>query len=219
MKSNPLLPYKRGFNKHGPNKHDPNKHGLILGCFALVVTLALATTQCVTQERIDSNEKRRVQNTLAEVLPALSYDHPLEDNSLQIFDPIANKNRTCYIANLDGKPVAAVLTAVATDGYSGNIEMLVGITIDGTVSGVRVTKHIETPGLGDAIESQRSDWIKGFNGTSLNTPVESQWTVKKQGGEFDQFTGATITPRAVVNEVKNTLVFFESVKSQLFNHE
>lgn len=193
-----------------------NKHGLVLACFALVVTVALAITQYATQNRIHSNEKRQVQNTLTEVLPPRAYDRPLEDTAIEIFDPIANNHRTGYIANVGGKPMAVVITAVAADGYSGKIEMLVGILADGTVSGVRITKHTETPGLGDAIEIQRSQWIKSFDGKSLTTPADSRWTVKKNDGEFDQFTGATITPRAVVHEVKNTLVFFESVKSQLF---
>ena len=192
-----------------------NKHATVLACFALVVAVALASTHNLTRERIAANEQERVQNTLAELLPADLYDQPLQAQSIIIFDDKAQRNRTCYIAQRNGVPVATIITAVAEDGYSGNIEMLVGILADGTVSGVHVTKHAETPGLGDAIELQRSNWILGFNNKSLSQPVESRWTVKKQNGEFDQFTGATITPRAVINEVKNTLHFFESVKLQL----
>ncbi len=196
-----------------------HKHGIVLACFALVTTLVLATTQCATSNRIQRNEELRIQNTLTEILPPQIYDLPLQQNAVEFLDLTANKNRTCYIATLDGRFSGVVITATAADGYSGDIEMLVGIMADGTVSGVRVTKHSETPGLGDAIELQRSDWIKGFDGKNLTTPVESRWTVKKQQGEFDQFTGATITPRAVVKEVKNTLLFFESVKPQLLNYE
>lgn len=201
------------------NPPNSNKHGIVLACFALVVTLALTTTQWVTKDRINSNEKRHLQTILTEVLPPDSYDHALQDTLLEVFDPIANRNRTCYTARLNGIPTAVVISAVATDGYSGNIDLLVGIMADGTISGVRVTKHRETPGLGDAIELQRSSWITDFDGKSLTTPPESRWKVKKQQGDFDQFTGATITPRAVVKEVKNTLLFFESAKTQLLTHE
>jgi len=176
-------------------------HGWVLACFALVVTAALAITQHNTRDRIDSNEKARIENTLAEVVPALVFDHPLQQNPIEIIDKQTNQTRTCYIASV------------------GNIEMLVGILANGTISGVRITKHSETPGLGDAIELQRSDWIKSFDGKSQAAPGKSLWTVRKQGGEFDQFTGATITPRAVITEVYNTLRFFDSVKQQLFNDE
>lgn len=196
-----------------------NKHGVTLACFALIVTTALALTQCVTGDRILENEKQRVQNTLTEVLPSKVYDQTLQDNAIEIFDPVADRNRICYIATLDGEFSGVVITATATDGYSGDIELLVGIMPNGVISGVRVTRHSETPGLGDAIEIQRSNWIKSFDGKSLKAPVPSRWTVKKQQGEFDQFTGATITPRAVVKEVKNTLRFFESIKPQLLSHE
>lgn len=194
-----------------------NKHAMVLACFAALVTVALTTTQHLTRERITSNEQQRLQKNLAELLPADLYDHPLQTQSIVIFDNKAQRDRICYIARSNGEPVATIITAVAENGYSGNIEMLVGILLDGTVSGVRITKHTETPGLGDAIELQRSSWILDFNNKSLSAPIESRWTVKKQGGEFDQFTGATITPRAVINEVKNTLHFFESAKRQLFS--
>ena len=110
-----------------------------------------------------------------------------------------------------------MITATAADGYTGKIELLVGIMADGTVSGVRVTKHSETPGLGDAIELHRSQWIKTFDGRSLTSPTESGWALRKDNGAFDQFTGATITPRAVVNEVKNTLLFFKQHKTQILD--
>lgn len=193
----------------------PNKHGLVLACFALIVTTALVLTQCVTKDRIAQNEKAHRQNALAEVLPAQWYDHPLDQFTIVLPDTQSNTQRTSYIARINNLPVAAIITGVAPDGYSGNINLLVGVLKDGTVTGVRVTSHSETPGLGDGIEIQRSNWITSFNGKSLSDPVESQWGVKKRNGDFDQFTGATITPQAVINEVKNTLLFFESEKEQL----
>lgn len=100
------------------------------------------------------------------------------------------------------------MPVVAPDGYSGNINLLVGIDMSGAILGVRVTSHRETPGLGDQIELKKSDWIKSFNGRTLGSPPHSEWNVKKNGGEFDQFTGATITPRAVVKAVQKALIYF-----------
>lgn len=193
-----------------------NRQGIVLAGFALLVTSALALTQWLTSDRITANQINHRQSTLSEVLPSQWYDHSLEDFKLELFDQHSNTIRTCYIAKLNGEPVAAIITAIAPDGYSGDIYLLVGILADGTVSGVRVTSHSETPGLGDAIELRRSNWIKSFDGKSLTSPIESRWTVKKQNGDFDQFTGATITPGAVVKEVLSTLQFFNEVKDQLF---
>jgi len=193
-----------------------NKQGIVLAAFAVLVTSALAFTHYVTRDRITTNQIKHRQSTLAEVLPSRWHDHSLEDFKLDLLDQRSNTIRTCYIAKLNGEPMAAIITAVAPDGYSGDINLLIGILADGTVTGVRVTSHSETPGLGDAIELRRSNWIQSFNGKSLTTPIESRWTVKKQNGDFDQFTGATITPRAVVIEVANTLKFFNEVKDQLF---
>jgi len=194
-----------------------NRHGLVLASFAILVTSALALTQCITKDRIETNEASHRQKALAQVLPSQWYDHSLEEYTLELFDQTASRNRLCYIAKIKDKPVAVIVTGIAPDGYAGDIELLVGILANGTVTGVRVTKHTETPGLGDAIELPRSDWIKTFDGKSLSAPIESRWAVKKQNGDFDQFTGATITPQSVVNEVRNTLLFFEKVKDQLFD--
>ena len=193
-----------------------NRHSLVLGGFALLVTSVLALTQCVTVNRIESNETAHRQKAVAQVLPTQWYDHSLEEHTMVLFDKASNRNRICYIAKIGNRPVAVIVSGIATDGYSGDIELLVGILEDGTITGVRVTKHSETPGLGDAIELSRSDWIKSFDGKSLADPAESSWAVRKQNGAFDQFTGATVTPRAVVNEVRNTLLFFRNAKKQLF---
>jgi electron transport complex protein RnfG len=109
-----------------------------------------------------------------------------------------------------------VLTVIAPDGYSGNIKLLVGVYYDGRVAGVRAVSHKETPGLGDYIETGRSDWILGFNGRSLVSPSPGDWRVKPDGGVFDAFTGATITPRAVVRAVYKSLLYFEREKTNLF---
>jgi electron transport complex protein RnfG len=112
--------------------------------------------------------------------------------------------------------VALVIAAVAPDGYSGSIRLLVGINRDGSLAGVRTLAHRETPGLGDRIEAQRDDWILGFAGKSLDRPALQAWRVKRDGGVFDQFTGATITPRAVVRAVKNSLIYYRDNREALF---
>ncbi|HEX6928013.1 MAG TPA: RnfABCDGE type electron transport complex subunit G, partial [Gammaproteobacteria bacterium] len=126
---------------------------------------------------------------------------------------------TVYRAYKDGEPVAALFTSVAPDGYSGPIYLLVGIHADGRIAGVRVLGHKETPGLGDPIEIERSDWITGFDGRSLGDPPPQQWDVERYGGVFDQFTGATITPRAVVRAVRNTLLYFERHREEIFQEQ
>jgi len=122
-----------------------------------------------------------------------------------------------YRARKQGKPVAAVIAAVAPGGYNGNIFLLVGIYQDGSLAGVRIVRHIETPGLGDSIDEQKSDWILSFSGKSLQKPQKNRWKVQRDGGEFNQFTGATITPRAVVKAVYNSLVYFKQNRELLFS--
>ena len=121
-----------------------------------------------------------------------------------------------FLGRKAGTPVAAVFTPIVPDGYSGPIKLLVAVRKDGTLGGVRVVSHKETPGLGDKIEEQKSDWIYGFNNRSLTNPDISQWKVKRDGGEFDQFTGATVTPRSIVKGVKKTLLYFRDMGESLF---
>jgi len=190
-----------------------NSHGLLLAAFALLVTTLLAFANSATKNRIAENELRQKNKIFTQIIPADLFDQDLI--SKEIIDPQTNQTRTYHLALLNNQPSAVILSATAPDGYSGNIDLMVGILIDGTISGVRVIKHQETPGLGDSIELRRGDWIKSFDGKNLTQPVESQWRLKKYDGEFDQFTGATITPRAVVREVKNTLLFFDRHKTEL----
>lgn len=120
-----------------------------------------------------------------------------------------------YIARQDDRPVAAILEATAPDGYSGAIQLLVGVDFSGTVLGTRVTEHHETPGLGDKIELRLSDWITHFSGKTIAAGNDAHWAVKKDGGDFDQFTGATITPRAVVNAVKRAGLYAQTLPAKL----
>jgi len=118
---------------------------------------------------------------------------------------------------MDGKAVAVMMMFTAADGYNGDIRLLAGIDVHGTVLGVRVIAHKETPGLGDPIEIERSDWILSFAQKSLNNPQPDGWNVKRDGGQFDQFTGATITPRAVVRATRRALQYFDANTQVLFD--
>jgi electron transport complex protein RnfG len=125
------------------------------------------------------------------------------------------KGGSIHIARDQGQPVAAIIPAVTPDGYSGAISMIIGINFNGSIAGVRVVEHRETPGLGDKVDLKKSDWILSFNGKSLVNPQADGWKVKKEGGEYDAFTGATITPRAVINQVLKTLQYFEDDRERL----
>ena len=193
--------------------------GLLLFFFAIVGTALVAFTHDETAGRIADNERAALLRRLREIIPPEMHDNDLYHDTLEVHDPASlgtDQPVTVYRARKDGRPIAVVLTAIAPDGYSGRIKLLIGILFDGTVVGVRVVSHHETPGLGDAIEVERSDWIIRFSGRSLRNPPAEHWKVKRDGGVFDQFTGATITPRAVVNAVHRALVYFSHHQEQLF---
>jgi electron transport complex protein RnfG len=192
---------------------------LKLTLFAFLGAVLLGVTYTLTYKRIQQNEIEAVQRNLQAVLASDRYDN----------DPYADRTRvdasvllgsdepvTVYRARLDGEPAAAVFRSVAPNGYNGAIKLLVGIYADGSISGVRVVAHKETPGLGDGIDERKSDWIFSFDQQSLAALGDDGWAVKKDGGEFDQFTGATITPRAVVQAVKNTLLYYQQNQTRVF---
>ncbi len=192
---------------------------LLLLLFAMIGSGLVAYTYKNTRSTIAANERAALLRSLNELIPADRYDNAMLHDAISVRNPdlLGTAERvTVYRARLQGKPVAAIIAPVAPDGYSGEIKLLVAINVDGTLAGVRVAAHRETPGLGDAIEVARNDWILGFTGRSLNNPAQKRWAVKKDGGEFDQFTGATITPRAVVKAVKKSLIYFERQQKTLF---
>lgn len=192
---------------------------LLLGLFAVLGTGLVAFTFDNTHERIAANERAALLRNLHVLIPPERHDNDLFTDVIEVTAPEllgSAEPAAAYRARKDGWPVALVIAATAPDGYSGPIRLLVGINADGTLAGVRVVNHRETPGLGDAIEASRSDWILGFDGRSLDDPKESLWAVKRDGGHFDQFTGATITPRAVVNAVKKALLYFQRNTDRLF---
>ena len=199
----------------------PWRGALALGLIALIATAVLAGVNQITRQRIQEQERRAVLKQLGELIPPERYTNVLYDDYYSLADKTwfpSGQTVTIYRARSKAGPVAVVIRLAATDGYNGNIHLLVGINADGSLSGVRVTSHKETPGLGDAIETGKSDWILGFSGLSLRNPDPDSWAVKRDGGVFDQFTGATITPRAVVKAVRRALQFYAANKNELFAH-
>ena len=186
---------------------------------ALIGTSLLAGVNTLTAERIAEQERRVVLEQLGQIVAPERYDNELQEDLFIFHDEYhfpGGQTVTAYRARKNGEPVALVMKLAAIRGYNGMIHLLVGINENGSLSGVRVTKHKETPGLGDAIEIEKSEWVVGFSGRSLHDPEAAAWAVRRDGGEFDQFTGATITPRAVVDAVRLALVYFRENKGLLF---
>lgn len=195
-----------------------SKPAAVLGLFALLGLGLVALVHDRTEPRIAANQRALLQRALESLVPAESHDNDLLADTVTATDPALGTGRpvTVHRARQRGEPVAAVLSPVATDGYNGAIELLVAIRADGRLAGVRVLNHRETPGLGDPIDLDKSNWILAFEGRSLDDPPASRWQVRRDGGDFDQFTGATVTPRAVVKAVYQTLVFFRAHGEGLF---
>jgi len=197
------------------------KNSLLLGAFALVTAAVLAGTFLLTRDQIATAERAAAQRALFEVVPRDRHDNDLLEDTLPA--PEAAREQLglrspdeIHLARQGDEVVAVIVPAIARDGYSGDIRMIVGINRDGTVAGVRVVAHRETPGLGDKVDLKRDEWILDFDGRSLEDPEPGRWEVKRDGGDFDQFTGATITPRAVVRQVRRTLEFAEDYRALLF---
>ena len=190
-----------------------------LAFFALIGTAILAFTYSQTHDRIAQSEEAEKLKLISQIVPQDLLDNDIIKDTLDIKPDALLGNEsitTAYRARLQNKPSVLVLEAVAPDGYSGKIALLVAIRDNGEVAGVRVVAHKETPGLGDYIEVTRSNWIKGFDGTSLEKYKNADWKVKKDGGQFDYMAGATITPRAVVKAVHKTLQYFAQHHDALF---
>jgi electron transport complex protein RnfG len=205
------------------------KHSLILALFAIIVAVALGLVNAATRDSIIEQQEAAERAALEAVFPAQLHDNDLLESAFHL-DPASTvfnntallgltQPRSAYRGQLGNNISGVILPVVAPDGYSGSITLLVGITDDGVIQGVRVVNHRETPGLGDKIDLRISDWILGFNGRSLTNPEPDAWKVRKDGGEFDQFVGATVTPRAVVASVARALEFFHANHDKLVNNE
>ncbi|MFB8829310.1 electron transport complex subunit RsxG [Azotobacter sp. CWF10] len=195
------------------------KNSLVLGLFAVVTVGAVTLLQRGTADRIQAAERQAQVRALGEILPSGSYDNDLLANTALLNEPLLGHHgpQPAHLARKDGQTTAVIFRATAPDGYSGAIHLLIGVLADGQLAGVRVIGHRETPGLGDRIELAKDSWILGFTGKSLENPDKSGWAVKKDGGAFDQFAGATITPRAVIKAVHQALRYFQANKGKLLN--
>jgi Na+-translocating ferredoxin:NAD+ oxidoreductase subunit G len=192
----------------------------ILAGFALIASVLLGITNCSTESTIQQRLDEDLVKSLEEVVPANLHDNDMLQDTVTI--PSADFNigateTTVYIAKKSGSVTAVSYKFTAPDGYSGAINMIMGIDRDGKILGVRVLSHKETPGLGDKIEVSKSNWILNFVGRSLDNLTPAQWAVKKDGGEFDQFSGATITPRKSIQAINRGLQLFKAHQAQLIN--
>ncbi len=195
------------------------KAGSSLALFAFISVVLVATTNSLTKHKIEENQAKMLLKALNQISPKSSYDNDLA-NSKIIIEPSENgfiRQTPVYLATMKGQPVTAIFEVTTLKGYSGAITLLLGINAkDNSVKGLRVVKHHETPGLGDKMEIRKSDWVFSFNNKSLGNPDIENWQVKKDGGDFDQFTGATITPRAIVNAARSTLLYAQDNMDTLF---
>lgn len=186
--------------------------GAILAAIAVAGAGLLAGTKELTEPTIRANLKADRLRQLHELIPHDRYDNRLLQDTRKVTDAAhlgTEKPVTLYRARQDDQPVAVAFRAVAPDGYNGRIDLLVAIWRDGELAGVRAINHAETPGLGDQIETAKSEWITQFDGHALGRPPLEEWKVRKDGGAFDQMTGATITSRAVIKAVRRALKFYE----------
>ncbi len=191
----------------------------MLAAIAAICTALVAFTHRVTGERIAANEQAWLEQSLHPVLSGLAFYSGVSDSKLTIpapHDLPGSEDALIYRVYTGEAPVAALFVVSARDGYSGAIRLLVGIDVEGTVTGVHVLEHRETPGLGDQVETTKSDWVQQFDGRSLGDPQVNGWKIRRDGGEFDQLTGASVTPRAIVKAVRETLLYFDANREAVF---
>lgn len=196
-----------------------SKTAIVMVAFAVIFTAMMAYVHLVTEDAIAQSEAEARLSLFKQILPEDQYDNKLLEDTFEIAPNTLLGNTlpsTIYRARMQQKPCAVILEAIAHDGYSGDIKLLIAIKSDGSLGGVRVLSHKETPGLGDYIEIGRSDWIARFSNHSLASTPDKQWAVKKDGGQFDYMVGATITPRAVVKAVHHALQYAQQHQDILF---
>jgi len=195
------------------------KSGVTLAIIAAICTSLVALTWQLTAERIEANEKEWLERSLRPALAGLFFDGSVTASMITIAAPHelpGSEAATIYRVYASEEPVAALFVVSARDGYAGPIRLLIGITMDGSITGVRVLAHKETPGLGDRVETGKSDWVLQFDGRSLKNPEPAKWAIKGDGGQFDQLTGASVTPRSIVRAIRETLTWFEANRADIF---
>lgn len=193
------------------------KSGLSLAFFACVSVIFVVGTHFLVRDRVAKNDEMMLLKNINQIIPPERYDNNLVESELLLKAEQSGleNDAIIFLASKKNQPLTTIFEITTLRGY-GVITLLVGINAkDQSLAGVRVVHHTETPGLGDKIEIKKSDWILSFNGKSLENPKLSGWFVKKDGGEFDQFTGATITPRAVVNTTKSVLLYAKDHLTEL----
>ena len=197
--------------------------GTVLALFAAITSVAIGWTYLGTKAQIDLEVRRAEARQLLEIFPPGTHDNDIVDDVFEVAAETAllgiRETRQAYRVRQGNKVIGVILPATARDGYSGDIRALIGVRLDGSVAGVRVVAHRETPGLGDKVDLRKSDWILDFNERSLTNPVLSGWNVEKEGGVFDQFTGATVTPRAVILATRRALEYATLNAATLFETE
>jgi H+/Na+-translocating ferredoxin:NAD+ oxidoreductase subunit G len=197
------------------------RNSLLLAIFAVCTTVLITGTYLLTKDRIALEQRRAEEKALLEIVPRDRHDNSMLDDTIPVGPESTGLDlkeaRRIYLARQGEDIVAAILPVRAPDGYSGEISLIVGVNVDGSIAGVRALNHKETPGLGDKVDIKKSDWVLGFNGRSLDNPQPARWAVKKDKGVFDQFTGATITPRAVVAATLRALQYADANSEILFN--
>ncbi len=192
------------------------KAALSLGLIGLGAAVLLSGVDRLTREPIALAEQRRALATLTELVPPSMFDNdPVFDRIEQAISGF-DQPAVIHRARRNGEPVALVFDVTTPRGYSGDIRLLVALSPEGEVKGVRVLSHRETPGLGDKIEIRRSDWIRQFTGRSLDDPPPQHWASSRRGGEFDTLTSATITTDAVVDAVRRVLLKAEESEQDLW---
>lgn len=204
-----------------PTSHSPSRlrGALTLIIMAMLAAALLAAVDRFTAPHIADNIAAERLKSLRAVLPVDSYDNEPHLDVITALDPEllgSDKPLPIYRARLGAEPIAAVITSVAPNGFSGYIHLLVAVRFDGEVTGVRVIEHRETPGLGDKIEAGKSNWMRGFRGLHLTDPLTDEWVLKRDGGKFDQITGATVTSRAVLQAVQQAVLYFAAHREKIF---
>jgi electron transport complex protein RnfG len=197
--------------------------GSVLAVFAAITSVAIGWTYLATKDQIDMEVRRAEARQLLEIFPPETHDNDIVDDGFELVadTPLLGirEARQGYRVRQNDRVIGVILPATARDGYSGDIRALVGVRNDGSVAGVRVVAHRETPGLGDKVDLRKSDWILGFDNRSLSQPDLRGWNVEKDGGVFDQFTGATVTPRAVILATRRALEYARLNAETLFETE
>ena len=196
------------------------KNGLLLGMSATVAILVIIAAFMLTREPIRLTEQQNLYRDLSELLVPDSFNNDPALDTIYLSSPALGSvdPKVIYRARNDDSPTGAVITCIAPDGYNGDIGLLVGLNYKGDIVGVRVTHHNETPGLGDDIETRKSDWIYSFDNLIVGDIKPEEWNVKKEGGRFDQFTGATITPRAIVSSVYRVSLWYQQNREAVFRN-